>query len=335
MSEVYRDADYSNQPNVLTRASLSLSRHMAIATMVGAIAIALGLTLPWPSIALFTFTLGTSVFVMFAIAQGISKRHARHEMKLRDLIAAISDNDPAPVFATHNDGRVCYQNEAARMRFGDLAGGGLAGVFERFVVSPAAVLHRLQARANATGAARDEMNAGKDALRVSAHAIGGIACHWRLEPMPTSGLATSAAIPLPMLTVGRSGQVLFINPAMVEMMGRRDGRLEQIVVDLPLRNGEIHEIAAAGGSVRRRLAEVQGEAGRTDLYFLPVADSTEVGDWTVEDAFPVPMLKLARDGHILLANQMARDLLGHDTLQGRPLIDVVEGLGRPLHDWLS
>jgi len=335
MTDVFRDADLSGQPGALTRVSLGLTRHMAMATIIGAVAIALGLTLPWAKAAVVAFASGTFVFVLFAVAQAVSRRHSRREMKLRDLIATISDHDPVPCFATHPDGRVCYQNEAARMRFGDLAGGGLVSVLERYVVSPAAVLHRMQSRAIATGVAHDELTTGKDALRVSAYAIGGVACHWRLEPAQTAAPATGAAVPLPMLTVGRSGQVLFINSAMVELLGRRDGRLEQIVSDLPLRNGEIHEISAAGAPVRRRLAEVAGEAGRTDLYFLPVADLTEVGDWTVEDAFPVPMLKLARDGHILLANQMARELLGHDTLQGRALVDVVEGLGRPLHDWLS
>ena len=334
MTDVSRDTEMSYQPGAMTRASLALTRYMTFASLVATLALVLGLALPWPAVGLALFTTGSGVFVVFALARLLSLRHHRNEMKLRDLIAALSDNDPAPVFATYMNGGVCYQNHAARLKFGDLAGGGLLGVFERYVVSPAATLHRLQSRAVATGVARDELTAGKDAVSISAHSMGGIGCYWRIEQAQAPATAASG-VALPMLTVGRSGQVLFSNTAFVDLIGRREPRLGGIVADLPLRDGEIHELITNTGTIRRRLAEVPGEGGRTDLYFLPVSDATEVSDWTVEDAFPVPMVKLSRDGRILLANQMARDLLGRDKLQGIGLLDVVEGLGRPLQDWLS
>jgi two-component system, cell cycle sensor histidine kinase and response regulator CckA len=335
MSEVSRTPEAMNEPGALIRVSLTLSRHKSLAALTGATAIALGLTLPWPAIGLFAFAAGTAIFLLFALARMISFRHSLSAMRLRDLVATLCDEDPTPCIGIFTDGHICYQNEAARLKYGQAERGGLLAVFEQFVVSPSAVIHRLKSRAEATGSARDEFTTARGQLRVSVHAMRPIGTLWRLDSIQGTTKTAAESSPLPMLTVSRAGQVLFVNPAMADLVGRRDARLEQVVSDLPLRDGEIHEVATIIGPVRRRLVEVLGESGRMDLYFLPVSQATEVGDWTVEDAFPVPMLKLTCDGQIILANQRARELLGPEKLQGRALIDVVEGLGRPIHDWLA
>ena len=53
------------------------------------------------------------------------------------------------------------------------------------------------------------------------------------------------------------------------------------------------------------------------------------------DDLPVPLLKLARDGEILLSNQPARELLGVNESSSKSLGDVMEGLGRSISDWLD
>ncbi len=58
-------------------------------------------------------------------------------------------------------------------------------------------------------------------------------------------------------------------------------------------------------------------------------------DWNLFDELPVPLLKIAPTGEILLCNRPARQLLALEQAQGAFLGDLVEGLGRPVADWLQ
>jgi two-component system cell cycle sensor histidine kinase/response regulator CckA len=53
------------------------------------------------------------------------------------------------------------------------------------------------------------------------------------------------------------------------------------------------------------------------------------------DALPVPIVKVAQSGRILSANREARALLGGQIDETTRLSDRLEGLGRPITDWLQ
>ncbi len=53
------------------------------------------------------------------------------------------------------------------------------------------------------------------------------------------------------------------------------------------------------------------------------------------EALPVPMLKIAADGMLIEANREARTILSLDNGPLPPLFEMVEGMGRPIADWLS
>jgi two-component system, cell cycle sensor histidine kinase and response regulator CckA len=64
-------------------------------------------------------------------------------------------------------------------------------------------------------------------------------------------------------------------------------------------------------------------------------DCDSLADIGELDALPVPILKVAQTGEILFANQEARTLLGGQITNGTRLSDRLEGLGRPITDWLA
>ena len=52
------------------------------------------------------------------------------------------------------------------------------------------------------------------------------------------------------------------------------------------------------------------------------------------DALPVPLLKLAPNGDLLIANEAARRLLLIDGVESVNLSDLMDGLGGSVNDWL-
>ena len=140
---------------------------------------------------------------------------------------------------------------------------------------------------------------------------------------------------LPMLTASASGTILFMNEAMRRLTGRRAKMLEAVFRDLPLRPGDEHEIFAVEGLVRSQVIEVKTAGGRREIYLLPTrAKAKTQQDATAFERLPVALLRLTTTGQVLEANHAARALLGV-LPEGVTLVDLLEGLGRPVADWLA
>jgi len=58
------------------------------------------------------------------------------------------------------------------------------------------------------------------------------------------------------------------------------------------------------------------------------------GGWDAIEDLPVPLLKISPDGQITASNRESRHLLGRETLDGAHFSDVIDGLGRPVQEWL-
>jgi two-component system cell cycle sensor histidine kinase/response regulator CckA len=141
---------------------------------------------------------------------------------------------------------------------------------------------------------------------------------------------------LPMLRVGKSGTVLFENPAAREFLGARATSLVEIFPDTPPRHGIVAEVNTAKGISHCIIADLESSAGRREIYLLEVASSQSGNGESVSfERLPVALLKVAPDGTVLDANGMARSLINSDVPNGTDIADLMEGLGRSIADWLG
>lgn len=83
--------------------------------------------------------------------------------------------------------------------------------------------------------------------------------------------------------------------------------------------------------------------GRRDIVFLPDSVVDQIRGHDREEAvqaydfeqIPVAMVELDSDGRVVGTNRLARVLLGLVAGEQRPFWEIVEGLGRPVADWLE
>lgn len=275
--------------------------------------------------------------VMAVLIVWLRKGQRRAYDDLQSHLAAFIAHDAAPSFTTDLVGEIGTQNQAALDRFGWRHGQTLTRALSELFASPATVLHRLQRCAEANGFAHEDVVTRRGHVRLAVHSIGEAGFLWRLEDMMDRGAGGRSAdtISLPMLTASKTGMILFMNEALKRLVGDRVKTLEAIFKDLPVRPGEEHEIAGADGPVRALVAAVDGSGGRREIYFLPAACfPVQTGDPTAFETLPVALLRLDDDGQLIDTNRAARALLG-EVEPGTPLATIVEGLGRPVDDWLS
>ncbi len=277
-------------------------------------------------------------FVVLALVMRLAARgQARARARIEEQISQFIAHDAAPSFTTDLDGEIGFQNRAALDRFGARGGQTLTRALGEVFANPASVLTRLQSKAAALGAAREDLVTRRGHARLSVHQIGAEGFLWRIEDMaerPAAGRGLEG-ISLPMLTASKTGTVLFMNEALRRLVGERVRTLDRIFADLPLRSGEEHEIATAEGALRCVVAEIEATGGRREIYLLPTAAGQGAArDPASFEELPVALMRLSADGRVLAVNRAARGLMGAIAPETRAS-DLFEGLGRPVNDWVA
>lgn len=252
-------------------------------------------------------------------------------------IQTLIEHDAAPSIVTGPDGAITYCNAAAERAYKAHRADTLAGAMQVLIANPGALLFRLQTRARTTGSAHEDVVTGTGHVRLSVHQAGFDKLLWRIEKSADLAARRSDAVPLPMLTVGRNNAVLFMNDAARALVGERARTLDRICPKLPFRSGQINDISTQTGLQPCLVIELEGMAGRREVFLLPgvAAAERQPDGWAFFDELPVPLLKLTRDGMIQLSNRPARDLLSSEDCDEKLITDLLEGLGRSIADWLE
>ncbi|AXI42414.1 hybrid sensor histidine kinase/response regulator [Sulfitobacter sp. SK011] len=290
-----------------------------------------------------TATLGltasaAALFTAAVVTQFLSGLRDRKQSNVFDVVADFIEKDTAPGIVATGDGRVISQNAAAKAQFKAANSQTLAKVLDTQFANPGGILFRLQARAAANGAAREDILTRSGHIRLSVHEMGPDGYVWRIEQIAERQAPRNAGdgVQLPMLMAGRGDVILFMNDAARLLMGARVKSLDRVFTALPVVPGTPIEITTAEGPKMALVAEVPAGAGRRALYLLPAPDGQDVGKgWQVFQELPVPMIKVAPDGAVLSFNRMAAKLIGVSLSTDVHLSQLMEGLGRSISDWLS
>ncbi len=282
---------------------------------------------------LVSLVLGCSALWIVIISRIGDLAGAQVENGVRTIIA----HDAAPSIVTGPDGAVIYCNDAAERAYKARKFDTLSEALQQLIANPGALLYRLRTRAVSEGSAHEDVVTGTGHVRLSVHEAGSEMLLWRIEKSADIAARRSDAVPLPMLTVGRNNAVLFMNDAARLLIGERARTLDRICPKLPLRSGQMNNISTQSGVQSCLVVELEGIAGRREVFVLPGIAATErpSDGWTFFDELPVPLLKLTRDGAIQLCNKPASDLLGCGDCPGKQITDLLEGLGRSIPDWLE
>ncbi|WP_233491775.1 hybrid sensor histidine kinase/response regulator [Nioella nitratireducens] len=252
------------------------------------------------------------------------------------LAMSTAATDPAPVFCTDRHGSILTQNPAAETRFGACQGQPMSRALSRALPNASAVAFRLESTLVRAPSAQEAVVTVRGAVFVTAYRVGS-GTIWRVEDggdTPVRGAAGS----LPMMVVSRNGTILSMNDAMRRTLGHRKRALSDVFEHLPVQSGQRLRLRGAEGWIEVVAIDLQsGGDGRREIYILPV-DLLPVEDSVAARAFgalPVALVHIAGDGRILAANPRAQTLLNLHPGSDLDLSDVVEGLGRPINDWLS
>nr|WP_254694255.1 ATP-binding protein [Sulfitobacter sp. SK012] len=257
-------------------------------------------------------------------------------------VAIFIERDGSPSFVTSSDGHIHVRNPAAERQFKNTPSDTLVGTLADSFANPGGIVFRLQSRAEVTGSAREDIVTRTGHVRLSVHDMWPSGFVWRVEqvaerPAPKGSHEGGN---LPMVMIGRTGAILFMNDAARSLTGARVKALDHLFTQLPILPGTVMDLSTTNGVAKVLVAQVAAGAGRQALYFLPApeAHGTEQHGksqkWQMFQDLPVPMIKVAPSGDVQSFNRMAAELFGVSLKEGAHLSALMEGLGRSINDWL-
>lgn len=245
-------------------------------------------------------------------------------------------DEPVPTLATDASFRVIYANTAAIEILRASVGDSLQDVLAARISNADALLHRLNIRSETSGFAREGEISGDPRMSLSLRRLDRGHWFWRFDSDKGFENASESEYESPVLTLGRSGAVLYMNGRARSVLGRRIKRLDEVLEDPPLQNGNIHHFITPEGPKGYSVRCVDTGIGRQEVI-LDAVDPVVV-EGTAADGFddlPVPLLRISPDGTILRANPGACKLLDTERADGRNMSEFMEGLGRSIRGWIS
>lgn len=309
---------------------------------IGLFVFALGLL---TSQRLLTFGLAAAAATLISLGFFLSLRRrstARKEISDLEVIRDFIRRDATPSIVANGDGRIKTGNPAAAREFDLQSNTTLAAVLQGSFANPAGILFRLQTRAAASGSAQEDIVTRTGHTRISVHAVAEDAFVWRVEKVAerTGPKSTQDGVQLPMVMVGRTDAILFMNDAARQLIGSRVKGLDRLFTQTPIKHGAILNVSTADGEQQVLIAEVPAGAGRRAIYMLPPPEETmeataQLQGWQAFQDLPVPLVKIGPDGTVQSFNRMAASLIGVSLAVDANLGQLMEGLGRSISDWIA
>ncbi len=267
--------------------------------------------------------------VVIVVLRGWLDRRANGQA--RAILAAFLDREPAPGFIADGNGRILIANSQARDRFNATPGARLEGCLRSVFANPAAILVRLQSRAQAFGRATEDIVTKGPTIPVLAIDLGQDLYLWRIK---ASGRQQWANISVPVVKLGRNDVVLTMNDSARSVFGASPRILADIAADPVTSGGTIMRVQTTEGVRRACVTELQKTSAGRDIAIV-VLDEAPADEWAATFAdLPVPIMRMTTEGEILEANRPALKLIGDFRPGGNRIDQVMLGLGQPLGDWL-
>jgi two-component system cell cycle sensor histidine kinase/response regulator CckA len=334
---------------------LRLLRRIALPLGGVVLALAWAAVAFWPTVPALMAGAAAAGLATALAAALLASPAPRRAQALADALARQLANDPDALLVTDPAGTP-LRTPAPGTAPGTEA--GLEAALDGWCAEPRRVLATVLAELRETGGTVREFRRGGAGLRLTAQAIGpdgpgseaeGVVL-WRLARVERMGQRSVGALGLPVLTLGPDGAPLAANPALVRLIDLPEGddgldprRLAQALAPVLARLGP----ALAAGSARLAFDLPGGQAaegvlvpardGQQDLLVFPggggAPEPLRLGPQDYED-IPVALVQIDAEGRIRGTNRAARSLLGLAAAEDRFLWEVVEGLGRPVADWL-
>ncbi|WP_082700222.1 ATP-binding protein [Roseibaca calidilacus] len=259
--------------------------------------------------------------------------HVRQRLR-RDLtvVSALYGSAPATALVDGAAGKVVWANAAATQR---LAGATHAMAFlEDISADPAELVARLHDRALAEGQITHSVAVDTGELRLTLRPAGHGRTLWQLDE--TSAPDLRDQLPFDMIHSYPDGRITYLSPRLAALASAKPKHVADLL-KLPLpKAGEPGIFTLRDSGERHNGLRITTEdANELVVLISPANPDNTHQDFNALQMLPIAVALIDRDGVLIRANDETRRILRLRKEDKRRFCDLLEGLGRPVGEWLA
>ena len=280
--------------------------------------------------------------VLLACAVGLQLcflRQFKAPVQGKSLLKDVLQADSRLAIFTDQSGRVTWLNDATRCYFRhkinlDM---NMTRLFADAVIDADACVARLIRRALGSETVCYDVIEGPDQVRLTVQKCDPNSFLWRLLDRDRVADMSSVIekMAMPAVVVSRSElRIISVNSAAQKLIPASINYLSDFFETRQPEFGVVSTLLTQGGSRQMSAIDVVGDDAAVAVMFvaMPQRSGDDLKDDKSFHKVPVPLLKLAINGDLLMANEAARRLLGIKSVENINLRDLMNGLGRSLND---
>ncbi|MGH1446186.1 MAG: ATP-binding protein [Cognatishimia sp.] len=273
------------------------------------------------------------IVVAMAITASLKVFRKSATQRVTETVALAIAHDKSPRLIASSTGAILHKNPAVYDAM--MLGETITEVMNGQMLDSENLINRLQEAAGFDGHISERIltRLGSFVLDVAQLEQGLFL--WSITPRNGTDSHSESGPIIPMLTAASSGTILFMNAAARTFLGERKTKLSDVFEKDILNASDMNVVHTSTGISNCFIMEKALSGGRREIYIVPAQDHEIPNTGLSFEDLPVPILKTNVNGDILMVNSLARHLLGETLAQAHHLSDVMEGLGRPLRDWLT
>ncbi|MDD9921316.1 MAG: ATP-binding protein [Boseongicola sp.] len=237
------------------------------------------------------------------------------------LAEKLLNSESTPGFVTNSKGEILLANQSGRENFHASVSDSLEAALKTQFADASGIVQR-----GLTGNLERSKSVspllGDTGWKTTATEIGSGLWYWRFSPPSSQVAKQSLGIPIICGTETTGWRAL--TPA----AERAFDEMKTVFGGKPSLQGH-HPVTIASQGPEETVAYVANQirkvSGNSRLHSVE----------QLVDGLPVPLLKISKNGDVLSANELARNLLELEAEELPPLYELVEGMGRPISEWLA
>ncbi len=292
-------------------------------------------------VGLVAMTTGTAL-LFAALAQYafrvMADRSAARELKLiQNIMNPLSG---ACLVVAPGSGEVLWANPAAEKVFEDTDEARLEDHFSGLTADPAALVQRLQDHAVATGRATHLVTLGAESWHYVLQRLAGDRVLWHIERRTKTDSRDTVPLAFAQFTV--EGDCSYASPTLLTALGQPPATPATLCAEQLPEPDSITPLSPSLAPLGQALLRLHDAQERTDTFLIvPTAmysqrTASDAGPAAADlDNLPIAMAHLNTDGKITYLNNEARRLLQWRARDAPLVSDILEGLGRPVMEWLN
>lgn len=312
-------------------------KSVAVVSLFGLALIVAGQALPQIAISQILFSVAGGSTLLTGAVMGVSalvaQRRLSRDISIFEALYATTDN--AILLVDSATSRILWMNAPSCAMDGATLGGPIFRVLVGFAADPSALATRLHEIADAKGSAN--------------HIVPLFRCDWQATVRPAgngrflwqvnSAKATDPrdALPFQIVQTDQSGKITYCSESLVEEDGPRPQRLSDLFEHPLPQSGVLATLTTRLGPTQYRAIRVPSkETGETLIVLQQAEDlARSEDDFEPLQHLPVAIALIAPDARFLWFNLEMQRLLRLQPGSAPNICDLLEGLGRPVSEWLA